>query len=723
MINTNPTSPNPAPLTLQMEVSAVTFHAPDSGYSVLRCLCDSAAITAVGTFTSIRPGMHILASGSWMSHPRFGRQFKVSSWREEIPMTNSGIRKYLASKSVFGIGPVLADRLVDTFGEATIDVIENHPERLAEVPGVGKKKIEAICCHWQENKAVRDIIVFLKDHNVTDGLANKIYKQYGAKSIDILKENPYRIANDIWGVGFRIADQLALNLGVDRHSPFRLRAGLRFALEEAQRNGHMFLPEEDLVRNARRLMDLADGVDDSSDIAVELDSLAESKALLRLIGGEVYLPYLYEAETAAASSLASLVLRGGLITDSPDIDAIERASGLTLATEQRNAVAIALTHPVSILTGGPGTGKTTTVRAIITGLLMRRERVLLASPTGKAAKRMEEATGRPAMTIHRLLEYSPGEGGFQRNEENPLDAEALIVDESSMLDSVLLNSLLKAVPDHMRVIFVGDADQLPSVGPGSCLREMIASARIPTVRLTTIFRQAAGSDIIKGAHAVNAGRMPNLAGENDLQFVRRDPEDIADTVVDIIRRAMDAGTPLSDIQVLSPMKADTAGTEALNAVIQAAVNPDGEVVMKSLREFRVGDRVINIKNDYTNEVFNGDQGVIVGGDPETGSVTVRYGEKTVTYDAADTDCLLHSWAITVHRSQGSEFPCAIVVMSTSHWIMMQRTLFYTALTRASGRCFIVGSTAAMAQAVNNNAVRRRYTMLGDLVREYIDNPR
>jgi exodeoxyribonuclease V alpha subunit len=354
---------------------------------------------------------------------------------------------------------------------------------------------------------------------------------------------------------------------------------------------------------------------------------------------------------------------------------------------------------------------------------MLRERVLLASPTGKAAKRMEEATGRPAMTIHRLLEYSPGEGGFQRNEENPLDAEALIVDESSMLDSVLLNSLLKAVPDHMRVIFVGDADQLPSVGPGSCLREMIASARIPTVRLTTIFRQAAGSDIIKGAHAVNAGRMPNLAGENDLQFVRRDPEDIADTVVDIIRRAMDAGTPLSDIQVLSPMKADTAGTEALNAVIQAAVNPDGEVVMKSLREFRVGDRVINIKNDYTNEVFNGDQGVIVGGDPETGSVTVRYGEQTVTYDAADTDCLLHSWAITVHRSQGSEFPCAIVVMSTSHWIMMQRTLFYTALTRASGRCFIVGSTAAMAQAVNNNAVRRRYTMLGDLVREYIDNPR
>ena len=708
---------------MRVQVATVTFRAPDTGYAVLRCKDtegkgEAASVTVTGTFPDIREGTTVHVTGQWINHPRFGRQLKADSWREELPATDSGIRKYLSSGMVFGIGPVLADRLVDAFGKDTFDVIENHPERLGEVPGIGKKKIQSILKRWKEQKAVRDIMVWLKDHDVTDALAGKIYRQYGDESIRVLQENPYRMADDIWGVGFRIADRLALGLGTDPHSPFRVRSGLKFALDEAKNQGHMFLPDDELVKTTAELLDLGDGDDILAGIESRLDEMCASRELIRLFpGGETYLPALYEAETATAEHLKRLCQATIPLVVPPDIGRIERASGLRLAPAQRDAVLAALTHGVTILTGGPGTGKTTTVRAILTGLDQAYCRVLLASPTGKAAKRLEEATGRPAMTIHRLLEFMPGQGGFTRNALNPLQGDALIVDEASMIDGMLLYRLLEAVPSNMRVILVGDADQLPSVGAGNCLREMIASGRIPTVRLVTIFRQAEGSDIIKGAHAINAGHLPYLGGRKDLWFIQADePEDAAAAVVDTVQSAMKAGTLPEDIQVLTPMKRGPVGTEELNRRIQNLVNPDGKAVQKGLRELRIGDRVVNLKNDYANEVFNGDQGVISSTDEEEDTITVSYDGKDVAYRTPDTDCLLHAWALTVHRSQGSEFPMTVIVASTQHWIMLQRTLLYTAVTRARSLCVIVGSYKAIAQAVHNNAVKHRYTILGDLIR-------
>ena len=710
-------------VTMHLEVATVTFHAPDTGYSVLRCKDseaprkDTTTVTVTGTFPDIREGQSIFATGEWVQHPRFGRQFKADSWREEMPATESGIRKYLSSGLVYGIGPILADRLVDAFGKDTFDVIEKYPERLKEVPGVGKKKIESILKKWKDQKAIRDIMVFLKDHGVSDNLAGKIHRQYGDDSITILKENPYRMADDIWGVGFRIADNLALNIGIERSSQFRIRSGLKFALEEAKNQGHMFLPEAELITTTITLLGLPQDATSYCTTELHLREMVSSGKLRRMEpGGETYLPYLYDAETGCAAKLTQLSTTRIQASLPPNIKMIEYAAGLSLAPAQQRAVTTALTHGFTVLTGGPGTGKTTTVKAILTGLDQSYSKVLLASPTGKAAKRLEETTGRPAMTIHRLLEWDPRKGTFVRNAWNPLQGDALIVDEASMIDGPLLNSLLQAVPSRMRVILVGDADQLPSVGAGNCLREIIASGRIPTVRLTTIFRQAEGSDIITGAHAINAGYMPRLDGGRDLWFQNtEEPEETADAVLDIIGEALSAGTPADDIQVLTPMKRGPIGTEEMNRRIQDLVNPTGTPVLKGIRELRTGDRIVNLKNDYDNEVFNGDQGVIVGADEEEGTISVKYDEKTVVYKTTDTDCLLHAWAMTIHRSQGSEFPMTIVIMSTQHWIMLQRTLLYTAVTRARNLCFIVGSYKAVAQAVRNNAVRHRYTLLGTLL--------
>lgn len=708
-------------LTLKLQVATVTFHAPDTEYSVLKCKDGNGTpLTVTGTFPGIKEGSDIFVTGTWVRHPRYGTQLKADSWHEIMPETESGIRKYLSSGMVRGIGPVLAERLVDAFGKDTFDVIENHPERLKEVNGVGEKKIKSILAKWQEQKSVRDIMVFLKDHDVTDSLAGKIFRKYGDESIRVLKENPYRMADDIWGVGFRIADRLALNLGTDRSSPFRLQSGLRFALEEAKNEGHMFLPDAELVRTTAQLLDLDDGDVMLAEIEKQLNMMAGSdpRRLIRLFpGGETYLPQLYEAEVRAAARITRMLTRRLPLAVPPDIERIERKSGLSLAPAQRQAVVAALTSTLTIITGGPGTGKTTTVKAILTGLDMAYCRVLLASPTGKAAKRLEEATGRPAMTIHRLLEFAPGNGGFTRNSSNPLIGDALVIDEASMIDGQLLDRLLDAVPEDMRVIIVGDADQLPSVGAGNCLREMIACGVIPTVRLATIFRQAAGSDIIRGAHDINNGRMPFLGGMKDLWFVEaQTPEENAEVIMNMYDGALKSGVNATDIQVLTPMKRGPVGTEELNRRIQNLVNAAGKPVLKGVRELRVGDRVVNLKNDYTNEVFNGDQGVIEGADEEEGTISVNYDGKVVVYENSETDCLLHAWAMTVHRSQGSEFGHVITVMSTQHWIMLQRQLLYTAVTRAKQMCVITGSYKALAQAVHNNAVKHRYTLLGDMIR-------
>jgi len=705
-----------------VRVTRITFRAQDSGYAVLRCATPTGEdLTVTGTFPGIREDMNIKVTGAWANHPRFGRQFQAATWLEVLPTSEEAMRKYLSSGLIAGIGPVLADRLVDAFGTETFDVIENHPERLSEVYGVGAKKIQSIITKWKDQQAVREIMVFLKEHDVPDALAAKIYNRYKDESIAVLRANPYRLADELRGVGFKTADRLAMNLGVDPLSPVRMKYCAIFALEEAQTSGHMFVTRKALKEAMNELLQSPDIEEQMLDRAIS--SLRDEQRTVepdwKIMtqpddNDAVYLKGNYEAETCAAAKIALLASRREITP--VNIDTIEEACGTKYAPLQRKAITTAVSSGMTIITGGPGTGKTTTVKGILAALDEKSEKTLLASPTGKAAKRLEEATGRKAATIHRLLEWSPQNGGFSRDEDNPLEGNAIIVDETSMVDGPLLDSLMNAIPEKMRVIMVGDADQLPSVGPGNCLHEMIASQRIPTIRLNTIFRQALDSDIIRGAHAINAGHVPDTSQHKDLWFaVRETPEAVADTIVATVQGAIKKGTRIEDIQVLTPMKKGPAGTEELNRRLQDLLNKDGKPVLKGVRELRVGDKVINLKNDYEKEVFNGDQGTIVDEDEDENTIIVDFDGRLVPYPKTDADTLLHAWAITVHRSQGSEFKTVIMALTSSHTVMLQRQLLYTAVTRAKNMCILIGDEQAMHRAVRNNHVRHRNTRLARLI--------
>ncbi len=782
----DPTFDGPKLDTLRGVVERLTYYNEENGYTVAKLIPeqgprprfgDGPEVTIVGNMVGINVGESVELRGQWTVHAEYGKQFKVQTMRTVLPATIAGIEKYLGSGLIKGIGPVMAKRIVRTFGRDTLDVIDNHPDRLTEVPGIGVKRQQQIVRAWAEQQAIKEVMLFLQSHGVSTSLATKIYKFYGDDAIAIVQSDPYRLARDIFGIGFLTADRIARALGIPSESPARIAAGVAYALNQASDEGHVYLPAPALVEQAAELLEVAPsqvaaGVvqlwgDDQIKVtpgpggaAEPLPPAAAPMPNLLAEAGQlyaaatidqahnllhethaVYLTPFYYSETGVAGRLQRLLSEGksrlsrftrGPVDWERQLHAVAAATAVELAPHQRAAVEAALTHRVTILTGGPGTGKTTTVRAILQLCRQAGHRVLLAAPTGRAAKRLAETTGETAKTLHRLLEFQPAEGmSFKRNEEEPLEGDLLIVDEASMLDLVLTNHLLKAVAPGMHLLLVGDIDQLPSVGAGNVLKDLIAAietlhdqasplARQATViRLQTIFRQAADSAIITNAHRINRGDMPIITNQGATDFYlfkTDDPERAAQLCVELVQSRIPRrfGIPAQDIQVLSPMHRGVVGVAALNQSLQATLNParpnQAERVIGS-RTYRVGDRVMQIRNNYDKDVYNGDMGTIQAIDLEMQSLTVIMDGRPVTYDFIEVDELVHAFAISVHKSQGSEFPAVVIPILTTHYMMLQRNLLYTAITRAKRLVVLVGQPRAIALAVRNDKVAQRYTGL------------
>lgn len=781
--------------TLRGVVERLTYHSEETGYTVARLTPEgrdrapfpARELTIVGNMAGINVGEFVELTGRWTVHAEYGRQFQVEQMRSVLPATVAGIEKYLGSGLIKGVGPVTARRIVRRFGVETLDIIEQTPERLIEVPGVGSKRLRMIIQAWAEQRAIKEVMIFLQSHGVSTSLATKIYKAYGDAAIDIVRSDPYRLAQDIYGIGFLTADKIAQSLGIPPDSPTRVAAGVAYALNQASDEGHVFLPAPELVEQAVTLLSVppdqaAVGILrlwQSDHVKVAPTPGAEPMELLprtptpadprqRLLAEArdpieipaaraaelvttphaVYLSPLYFSEKGVAGRLQRLVNEGNsrlarFAGSQVDWDALFRQAALTaqvtLAPQQQNAVQVALTHRLTILTGGPGTGKTTTVRTLLDLCRGAGYRVLLAAPTGRAAKRLAETTGQEAKTLHRMLEFQPAEGmTFKRNEEMPLEGDLLIVDEASMLDLVLTNHLLKAVPPGMHLLLVGDVDQLPSVGAGNVLKDIItaieelhstqhpAARQMAVIRLETIFRQAANSLIITNAHRINRGDMPemtNAEGADFYLFRTQDPERAAQLCVELVQTRIPRrfAIPSADIQVLSPMHRGVAGVAALNEALQNALNPAAAHKPQrqvGSRVYRVGDRVMQIRNNYDKDVYNGDTGVISEVDLEMQRLTVMMEGRAIPYDFLELDELVHAFAISVHKSQGSEFPAVVIPVLTSHYMMLQRNLLYTAITRARRLVVLVGQPKAIAMAVRNNQVTARYTGLRErLVQE------
>jgi len=716
--------------TLRGTVERIVFTNDENGYTVARFSVPGRydLLTIVGNMADVRPGALLKVWGQWKNHPVYGEQFMVEHYTEERPATVEGIRKYLGSGLIKGIGPVTATRIAEHFGTYTLDVIEEDVQRLLEVPGVGPKRVQTIAAAWEEQKSIKEIMLFLQSHNVSTRLAVKIYKTYGDDSIRVVEEDPYRLAQDIYGIGFVTADTIARNVGIAPDSPTRIQAGLEHTLKSLADQGHVYAPRPHLAAEGAKLLNLP-----AEQVEAEIETLATQERVVLETppdDGEtaVYLTPFHRAEVSVARRLLALQpadaprpMPGFEAVDwSQAMRLIRQRDGLTLAPRQVEAVQTALSHRVSILTGGPGTGKTTTIRAILRLLSARGKRVLLAAPTGRAAKRIAETTGHEAKTIHRLLEVSPSEGfRFKRNADNPLEADMLIVDEVSMIDLLLMNHLLKAIGPGTHLLLVGDADQLPSVGPGNVLRDLIAAGVIPTVRLSVIFRQAQNSTIITNAHRINRGEFPLFPKDRtDFYFFgKADPDEVAPLLVDIVARRIPrkfGAHPIADIQVLCPMHRGSAGVANLNSLLQAELNPPhpakGEYRAGS-RLYRAGDKVLQLRNNYDKDVFNGDVGMIEAIDLEEGIATIRFDGRPVEYDLSDLDEVMPAYAMSVHKSQGSEYPIVVMPVVMQHYMMLQRNLLYTAITRARQRVVLVGTRKAIAMAVRNNRVDRRWSGL------------
>lgn len=739
--------------TLTGTVERITYHNEETGYTVARLTPESKdyTVTVVGNMLGVNVGETVRVSGSWTVHPQYGRQFKAEKVETVLPATVAGIEKYLGSGLIKGIGPVTAKRIVRRFGRETLQVIDEDPERLLEVLGVGPRRVALIKAAWEAQRQIKDVMVFLQGHGVSTALAVKIYKQYGNQAIDVLRSDPYRLAHEVHGIGFLTADKIARNLGIPADAPERVAAAVAYLLsQEAEQGGHVYLPQSELVARAtgllevppERVLEAIESLRQSEQVHVERveEIMSERGIPVRAVAGEkaVYLTPFHYAEVGVANRLRRLVESAGdsllgsrLYTfrqfDWPSAFAtIQEQTGVNLNAGQRQAVQTALTAPVSVLTGGPGTGKTTCVQSIIRFLEAAGARYLLASPTGRAAKRLSEATGRPAQTIHRMLEVSPGAGlTFKRNEDHPLDADMIIVDEASMLDVLLTNHLLKAIPPGAHLLLVGDVDQLPSVGAGNVLRDIIRSGIVPVVTLTEIFRQPEGSYIVVNAHRVNKGQMPvidNRQARDFFLFKADDPEVAADLIVDIVvtRIPRRFGLPPEDIQVLSPMHRGPVGVGNLNLRLQERVNPPSPRKPERRvggRVFRLGDRVMQIRNNYDKDVYNGDWGRIVRLDLEMQEVVVDFEGRHVRYDFLELDELVHAYAISVHKAQGSEYPAVVVPVMTTHYVMLQRNLLYTAITRARQLVVLVGEPRAIAIAVRNAKPLARHTGLVQKLRD------
>jgi exodeoxyribonuclease V alpha subunit len=732
-----------APATLEAVLERITYANQDTGYTVARVATarSSDLLTVVGPLLGAQPGESLRLQGRWASHPQYGRQFQVEAYTTVLPATIQGIRRYLGSGLIKGIGPKMAERIVDHFGPATLEVIEQQPARLVEVPGLGPKRTAMITAAWAEQQAIKEVMVFLQGVGVSTSLGVRIYKTYRDEAIEVVRREPYRLAGDVWGIGFKTADQLARSLGIPHDSAQRVKAGLQFALSQAAEDGHCYLPETELVAKATELLEVDLGLAGRclEELVAEEGVVAEplpaavSLGVREGTGRAIWLVPFYRAERALAGGLLRLLeahvdrLPWAQAVDwTAALDWLHQTTGVTLAPEQEAAVRLALTERVAVLTGGPGCGKSYTVRAVVALARAKRAKIALAAPTGRAAKRLAELAGLEAATLHRLLQLRPGgEAAFDR--DHPLDADLLVVDEASMLDVLLANKLVKAIPPGAHLLFVGDVDQLPSVGAGEVLRDLLAAERLPRVRLTKVFRQAQQSGVVTNAHRINAGQPPIIHGLNDFfLFAEDDPDRVADLVVEIVANRLPRRfglDPRQEVQVLCPMHRGPAGAGVLNERLQAALTPAREGLAERRfggRVYRVGDKVMQLRNNYdkgTAGVFNGSVGVVTTLSLEDSELRVLLDEdEEVPYGFDELDELTHAYAVSIHRSQGSEYPCVVVPVTTSAWLMLQRNLLYTAVTRAKRMVVLVGSRRALAKAVRTQGAGRRYTALTQRLR-------
>lgn len=702
-------------IKLRCVVEHITYQNQENGWSVMKVKVKGYdnLVTLTGSLLDVPVGSVLLVDGDWRVDPKYGQQFVAQSCTEVMPATLYGIEKYLGSGLVKGIGPVYAKAIVSRFGLETIDIIENDIERLLEVPRLGKKRMEKIRESWEKQKDIKEVMVFLQGHGVSTAFAAKIYRKYEKESIAKVKENPYQLADDIWGIGFKTADGIASKMGYEKNDPRRCRSGILYTLNELAEEGHVYAEPEQLVDAAVKLLEA-----DESPVRQALASMIEANDVV-LDNEVIYLPPFYHAENGSAKRLQSLLSDTSLfnadIAAEPKAEYGAKPGGIVYDNVQQAAIQKALDSKVMVLTGGPGTGKTTTTQGIIEAFKARHMSILLAAPTGRAAKRMTEATGMEAKTIHRLLEYNPMDG-YKRNDENPLDGDALIVDECSMIDILLFYNLMKAIPSNMRLILVGDIDQLPSVGAGNVLRDIIDSQQIPVVRLTRIFRQAQSSRIVMNAHAINAGQFPNIKNGLDTDFFfinQEDADEIVKLIIGLVRDRLPKtyGYPSKEVQVLTPMQRGTVGAGNLNIELQNALNPTGLSLARGGYTFRQGDKVMQIRNNYDKNVFNGDIGYITAVDTTERTLSITFDNRVVEYDITELDEIVLAYAVTIHKSQGSEFPVVVMPVTMKHFVMLQRNLIYTGITRAKKICVLVGTTKALTYAIRNNTVSKRNTKL------------
>ena len=725
------------PTTLTGQIEHITFTNEENGYTIARVRLQDTdeSVTIVGNLLSPMPGEVLEMKGEWHHHPRFGRQFKVEHASSKIPASVSGIRKYLGSGLIKGLGPVMAGRIVDRFGRDTLEIIDRDKDRLAEVAGIGEKRIGQIARAWEAQREIRDVMVFLQSHGVSSAYAAKIFKRYGNRSVAVVRSNPYRLAGDIFGIGFLTADRIAGNLGFAKDAPERIQAGVLFVLNRLAGEGHVFYPIVELVDHCVEILSV-----DSTAVSNTIDVLAGNKKIVieapesenRPDGVDpraVFLAHLHLCETGIAHCLHAIIESPATlkpIDPEKALQWVQQRLEIALADNQVAAVRTALASKVMVITGGPGTGKTTIVNAILQIFHRRRAVVHLAAPTGRAAKRMSEACGFDARTLHRLLEYNLQQGGFQRDADHPLEGDVVIVDEASMIDTVLMYHLLKAVPASATLILVGDVNQLPSVGAGSVLADIIGSGAVAVSQLNRIFRQARTSRIIVNAHAINAGRLPDLEfgppdeRQNDFYFIEQDdPQRAVEIIQELVRvripRRFDLDA-FDDIQVLSPMHKGLLGAGNLNRELQQILNHREEGIARGDEKYLVGDKVMQVRNNYDKSVFNGDIGRIALIEPASREMVVSFDGREVTYDFSDLDEIVLAYAVSVHKSQGSEYPAVVIPIHTQHYVLLQRNLIYTAVTRGRRLVVLIGTRKALAIGVNNNKTGQRHTCLKQRLR-------
>jgi exodeoxyribonuclease V alpha subunit len=705
-------------------IESIVFAESERGFTVARLKepKKTELTCLVGTMPSLQPGETVRCKGTWKHHPQHGRQFEISCIEFQAPSDLIGIQKYLESGMIKGIGPAYAQRIVSCFGLDTLKVIDQTPDRLFEIPGLGAKRVEKILSCWQQQRAIREVMVFLRAHGVSPAYAQKIFKTYGDKSIETVRENPFALAKDIFGIGFKSADQIAQKLGFPLNSTLRIDAGIEHVLWDLTNEGHVCFPENELIPQVQEVLQV-----ESERIASCMENLIKSGQLIRE-NAFIWVKPLYLSELGIAREVnrlccASLFLRA--VNVEKALQWVQETLKLTLAPEQKSAVAQGISKKFFIVTGGPGTGKSTITKAILAITEKLTPKILLAAPTGRAAKRMTEITHKKAFTIHSLLEMDFQQGGFKHNRNNPLDCDLIIVDEASMIDTLLMHHLLKAIPSHARVILIGDIDQLPSVGPGNVLKDLIASQKLLVSELKQIFRQAADSQIVKNAHLINQGLFPDLKGgpKKDFFFLSEEtPEAIAETLVDLVKQRLPKKYRFhrfNDIQVLSPMKRGIIGTEHLNLLLQKELNPRPSALHRMGRSFHLGDKVMQIRNNYQKHVYNGDVGKITEIDEQEEIVKVLFDDHVTSYDFSEIDELVLAYAVSIHKYQGSECPCVIIPIHTSHFKLLFRNLLYTGITRGKHLVVLVGTKKALAIAIKNEEVGQRHTGLVNALQQLL----